>query len=200
MLYVIRFMMVLLTYSFMSNASQISDHSSNSKVHAQSTDENLSIVITAWQQFLTTFEWKQYIHNIHGEACGCGDIYELPNFLCRPGESIAIADMSKLLVSEPHYHPTGCTEIYIVLQGTALVVVGENQQHVAVGDVIVIHENLAHFTIPQGDFVIAVINSPAFRLEDYILLSESNLDVKFDRQLFTELVEKYSTLHKLDQK
>lgn len=193
MLYVIRFIMLLLTYSFMSNASQISNHALHAKVYAKSTDDSLPIAITAWQQFLTTFEWKQYIDNMHGEACGCGDIYELPNLLCRPDESIAIADMSKLLVSEPHYHPTGCTEIYIVLQGTALVVVGENQQHVAVGDVIVIHENLAHFTIPQGDFVIAVINTPAFRPEDYILLSESNVDVKFDRQQFIELAEKFAS-------
>ena len=113
-------------------------------------------------------------------------VYELANPLSRTTESFAIADMSNLAFAEPHYHPE--TEIYFILQGSGLVVVGGQEQQVQKGSVVVIPSNIAHFTIPEKDLVMAV-NTPPFNAADYYLLAQDNAAVKFDKTQFERLIE-----------
>lgn len=144
-------------------------------------------IVTAWQAFIASKNWPELIKNIPPLTTGCGIVYELPNFLNRPNEDFAIVDMRTIPYAEPHYHPTGNIEIYFVLSGTALVVVGEKKQSVQSGDIIIIEPDTAHFTIPDNQYVIAVVNTPPYKPENYISLKESNPLVKFNQEQFNKL-------------
>lgn len=144
-------------------------------------------IVNAWQNFLKSKNWKELIAGVTPKHIGCGIIYELPNFLNRAHESFAIADMREILFSEPHYHPHEDIEIYFVLQGTAHIVVGKNESFVSQGDVIIIPPNTAHFTIPDNEFVIAAVNTPPFKPEHYIVITETNPLVDFDQEQFIRL-------------
>lgn len=146
--------------------------------------------ISAWQGYLDTLgEWEQLVEGTKPKPTGCGPVYELPNPIDRPGEDLAIADMRKLEIAEPHYHPTGVTEIYFCLQGLGLVVVGGEEQRVEKGSVVVMPENTVHFTVPENDLVFAVVNTPPFKPEDYIKidLAASNEALGFDAKQFERL-------------
>lgn len=143
--------------------------------------------ILAWQQFLKKNDWRKLIDGTTPIQSGCGSIYELLNFLNRPNESLAIADMRQLSFSEPHYHPNNNVEIFFVLQGSALVVVKTEQRLVHKNDVVIISPNTAHFTIPDDQFVIAVVNTPSYRPKNYIVLTKSNSTVGFDYEQFRKL-------------
>jgi cupin superfamily acireductone dioxygenase involved in methionine salvage len=131
--------------------------------------------------------WQSLIQSIAPKECGCGLVYELPHPLNRIDESFAIADMRNLKFSEPHYHCE--TEIYIILQGEGLMVVGEKEQFVKKDSVIMIPSNIAHFMIPKKDLVLAVINIPAFNPVNYMPLTEENLAVKFNKAQFDRLIQ-----------
>ncbi|HUD11942.1 MAG TPA: AraC family ligand binding domain-containing protein [Candidatus Saccharimonadia bacterium] len=145
-------------------------------------------LISAWRNYLAThFSWQAQIKGHGPIPTGCGLLYELPNPLARPGEDFAIADMRHIPFAEPHYHPKPNYEIYFVLQGTALVVNGTNERQVKPGDVVLIEPDHAHFTIPDENFVIAVVNTPPFKPEIYITVTESDPSVKFDQNQFARL-------------
>jgi len=150
--------------------------------------EQMDDVIRTWKPFLDALEdWQQLVAGIEPKSTGCGPVYELANPIDRPNESFAIADMSKLEVSEPHYHPNGETEIYIVLQGLGLTVVGGKEQEIQKGSVVITPPDTAHFTIPKSELILAVINTPPFQPENYVPISETNTDVGFDREQFQRL-------------
>lgn len=151
---------------------------------------DLEDLIFAWQNFLQSTPWSMLIADRVPKQSGCGLIYELPNFLNRSNESFAIADMRHISYAEPHYHPTGETEIYFVLQGTALVVVGGKELHVAPGDVVIIQPNNVHFTIPDDNFVIAAVNTPPFRPESYIVITDTDRALGFDFEQFKKMILK----------
>ena len=141
-----------------------------------------------WKDYTDTIkDWRELIVDIEPKLGGCGKVYEIPNPINRPNESFAIADMSELDVAEPHYHPDGVTEIYIILEGLGLTVIGNEERAVNVGDVVVTPPNTAHFTIPNGNLVLAVINTPPFQEGDYISLTDTNQAVLFDREQFERL-------------
>jgi len=144
-------------------------------------------LVYAWQQFLLEHPWQELIKNRAPLKVGCGTVYELPNYLNRPNEDFAIVDMGAIIYAEPHYHPENDYEIYFVLQGTAIVVVGKVEYHVKPGDVIVIPPNKAHFTIPDAEYVIACVNTPPYNPEHYIKLTESNAAFEFDKKQFDRL-------------
>lgn len=147
--------------------------------------QELNELVTQWQNFFNINpSWQDMVHGYAPITTGCGIVYELPNFLNRPNEGLAIVDMRQLSFAEPHYHPNDCIEIYFVLQGTALVVIAGRQQQVRAGDVVVIPSNQAHFTIPDDEYVIGVINTPPYTPESYVVLEESNADVAFDYDQF----------------
>jgi mannose-6-phosphate isomerase-like protein (cupin superfamily) len=124
---------------------------------------------------------------IHPKPTGCGPVYELKNPIERPNESFAIADMREIQVAEPHYHPE--TEIYFVLEGRGRMFIRDEEQLLELGSVVVIPPNSAHFTIPGGGLVLAVVNTPPFQPEHYIPLGTSNNDVGFDKAMFDNLVK-----------
>jgi mannose-6-phosphate isomerase-like protein (cupin superfamily) len=135
-------------------------------------------LIGAWNTFFNKNNWTDLTAGLSPINGGCGLVYELPNFLNRPNESIAIVDMRQVVVAEPHYHPH--TEVYFVLHGEALVVIGKEKRSVKAGDVVVIPPYQAHYTLPNDEFIIACVNTPPFRLEHYIPLTSSNDAVDFD--------------------
>lgn len=93
--------------------------------------------------------------------------------------------MRQVVVAEPHYHPH--TEVYFVLHGEALVVVGNEKHFVKAGDVVVIPPYKAHYALPNDEFIIACVNTPPFRPEHYISLSASNDAVDFDYDKFKKI-------------
>lgn len=153
-----------------------------------SQDTHLNEVVSAWQHFLATTDWRSLLDGVTPIVTGCGMVYDLPNFLQRPNEGFAIVDMRQLWYAEPHYHPADNIEIYFVLQGTACVVVGTQEHHVKTGDVVIVPPLMAHFTIPDKQYVIAAINTPPFDPVNYIKVDESNEAVMFDKAQFLRLV------------
>ena len=144
-------------------------------------------IVKKWSNFLYSINnWQILIKNIPPKECDCGLVYEIPNPIPAQNVSFAIADMRNLAFSEPHYHPE--TEIYFILQGSGLVVVGGQEQRVQEGSVIIIPSNIAHFTIPEKDLVIAVLNTPPFKTENYYPLTQENAAVKFDIKQFERLI------------
>lgn len=140
----------------------------------------------AWRAYLATADWKEMTKGATPLANGCGMLYELTNALGRPNESLAIADMRKLGVAEPHYHPAPYVELYFALEGTGKVVVGGHEHRLDAGESLVIPPDTAHFTVPYG-LVVAVVNMPAFTPEAYIPLVASNPAVGFDKAQFDAL-------------
>ena len=149
-------------------------------------DQNVDEIVTAWKNYWATADWKELIKGIEPQQNGCGILYEIDNPIDRPGESVAIADMRKLAVAEPHYHPAPCVEIYFALEGSGNVVVGGTKHRLDAGQLLVIPSDTAHFTIPYG-LVLAVVNAPPFKLENYRPLTESNPAVGFDKAQFEAL-------------
>jgi mannose-6-phosphate isomerase-like protein (cupin superfamily) len=151
-------------------------------------DIQLQKIVTKWQNYINSIDdWQSIIKNIQHRKCACGLVYEISHPLLAENESFAIVDMRNLAFCEPHYHPE--TEIYFIVQGTGLVVVGGQEHHVQKGSVIEIPSNIAHFTIPEKDLVMAVVNTPPFNPDHYYPLSESNAAAKFDKQQFDRLMK-----------
>lgn len=146
----------------------------------------IEATVAAWKSYFATADWQEMVKGIEGQPNGCGLIYEIDNPLDRPNESVAIADMRKLPVAEPHYHPAPTVEIYFALEGSGRVVVGGKEQRLDAGSFLVIPSDTAHFTIPYG-LVLAVVNTPPFKPESYVTLSDSDPRVGFDKTQFDEL-------------
>lgn len=155
----------------------------------ESAAKNLESLIERWGTYFEQHAWQTLVEGYEPIATGCGIVYELPNALGFADEGLAIVDMRTLAVAEPHYHPDNCYEIYFVLQGTALVVIADVEQQVKAGDIIVIPPNKAHYTIPDKEYVIGVINTPPYSPESYIPLTASRQDVAFDAHRFKTLTD-----------
>lgn len=153
-------------------------------------DKQMHSVAEAWASYLNTVDdWQQLTAGIEPKPTGCGPVYEIENPIDRPNESFAIADMRNLRFAEPHYHPNEETEIYIVLQGFGLIVVGGREQKIQKRSVVITPPNTTHFTIPESGLVIAVINSPSFSPENYAPIAQTDPKVGFDEQQFIRLTQ-----------
>jgi len=151
---------------------------------------DVQALVAIWKRYVDSIDdWQAVAHTVEPKVLGCGPVYELGFPLDRSGENFAMCDMRGVAFAEPHYHPTGNWEIYFVLQGAATVVLGGEERQVTKGDVIVIPPDTGHFTVPADDFVIAMVNTPPFKLENYIPLTESNPDVQFDYEQFKRLTQ-----------
>ena len=157
--------------------------------------------VAAWQAYLDNVDdWCRLTDGVTPKNGGCGLVYELPNpsEVERPDESFAIADMRDLArdpgYSEPHYHPrlaedpSRVTEIYFVLAGQALCVVGGRVRHVGPGDVVVTPPDTAHYVIPDAATVLVAISAPPFAPENYIPVTEANPLVGFDQSQLERLL------------
>lgn len=116
---------------------------------------------------------------MHPKENLCGVIYVPPDPLYRENESFAVADMSKVEFAHPHYHTE--TEIYFILQGKGLVVVGGKENYVEKNSIVVIPGNTAHFTIPIEELVLAVVCTPPYRGEYVLPLDQDNPLVKYNQ-------------------
>ncbi len=132
-------------------------------------------VVGAWKAYLDTAEdWQVLVDGVEPKEGGCGLIYELPNPIERPDESFAIADMRELDVSEPHKHINGETEIYFVIQGAGRIAVGNEIYNLAKGDYVVTPADTMHCTLPDDELILAVVNTPPFNADNYVVLSEED--------------------------
>lgn len=152
---------------------------------------DISEVLAVWQPYVEAIDdWQKRIVGLEPKTTGCGPVYELGNPLPdRAPEEFAIADMRDILLAEPHYHPNGETEIYIVLSGHGNLIVGGKENHVQKGSVVVIPPDTAHFTIPKENLVLGVINIPSFNSANYVPITESSPDLGFDKQSLTTMLE-----------
>ncbi len=128
-------------------------------------------ITEAWGNYLANADdWQILVEGVEPKVGGCGNVYELPNPIDRPNESFAIADMRELEMSEPHMHINGEVEIYIVLKGLGQIAVGDRILPMAEGSVFVTPPDTMHCVIPEKDLVLAVINTPPFEMDNYIVV------------------------------
>jgi mannose-6-phosphate isomerase-like protein (cupin superfamily) len=128
-------------------------------------------------------DWQGVVKDTTPKQTYCGPIYEPRSPLDRPNESFAISDMREVVVAEPHYH-TDETEIYFVLSGTGLTVVGGEELQLKEADVIVTPPETAHFTIPKENLVMIVINTPPFNPENNIGINAAKPEVRYDHEQY----------------
>lgn len=139
---------------------------------------NLQDVVRVWSEYLDTVKnWETHVEGLEPKEVGCGLVFELLNPLDRPGESFAIADMRKLELAEPHKHIGGEVEIYYVLQGVGRIAVGSEIQNIGPGDVIVTPSDTVHITLPGEGLVLAVVNTPPFKADNYVLADMDDVAV-----------------------
>lgn len=148
----------------------------------------LNPTINAWQEYLDQHSWQDLIKDVTPKQSDCL-LYELGNPLDRPNEDFAIGDMRMSHYSEPHYHPDGDYEIYFVLHGSAKVVIGRNEYDANPGDILIIPPKKAHYSIPDNEFIIAIVNTPPFSPDRYINVTEDDDVVGFDKSRFEELTK-----------
>jgi mannose-6-phosphate isomerase-like protein (cupin superfamily) len=155
--------------------------------NTKSTPE-IEELISAWQTYIATMSnWQEVVKDTTPKQTYCGPIYEPTSPLDRSNESFAISDMRDVTVAEPHYH-TGETEIYFVLSGNGLTVVGGEALEIKEGDVIVTPPETAHFTIPKENLVMVVINMPPFNPENNIGIDTTKSEVGYDHEQYKELI------------
>lgn len=150
-------------------------------------------IVNAWKEYLDSLEdWQAVVADVTAKQTQCGPVYEPESPFPDRGETFAISDMRGVRVAYPHYHKNGETEIYFVIQGTGLTVVGGEEKRLEKGTIIVTPQNITHFTIPENDLVMMVINTPKFDAENIVEPIESDPAVKFDKEQYEQLVHKYA--------
>ncbi len=150
-------------------------------------------LISVWKPLVESInDWQALTQGLVLKQTTCGPVYELPNPLQRSNESFAIADMRNLSFAEPHHHTNGEIEIYFILQGSGLAVVGGEEVRISKGSLIVIPPEISHFTVPESDLVIAVINTPPFDARNVVVDVKTNEEVGFYREQFDELTKEQS--------
>lgn len=151
----------------------------NDKNHVE-----INALVDKWRKFFSLAgPWHELVKDIQPHAGGCGLLYELPNYLNNPLESFAIADMRNITHAEPHYHRTE-TEVYFFLEGSGLVVVGDQEINASLGDVIITPPLTAHYVIPDSNCIIAVVNTPPFNADDCVLLTKTDHTVNYNHEIF----------------
>lgn len=146
-------------------------------------------LIKAWQEYIATMgDWQKVVEDVTPKQTYCGPIYEPQNPLDRPNESFAVSDMRQVRVAKPHYHTGGETEIYFVLSGGGLTVVGGKELQIKAGDIVVTPPETTHFTIPKENLVMIVINTPPFNPDNNIGVDATNPVVEYDHKQYKRLV------------
>lgn len=155
-------------------------------------------LITAWQQYIVTMDdWQNVVAGVEPKQTYCGPVYEPVSPLDRPSESFAIADMRNVKVAEPHYHTNGETEIYFILFGSGLTVIGGEEMQIQAGDVIVTPPETAHFTVPNRDLVMIAINTPPFNPNNAIHIEQTNPAVEYNHDQYKKLTTSLSHVLKV---
>jgi len=146
-------------------------------------------LVRAWKEYLNGLEnWQTVVEGVAPKQTQCGPVYEPPSPLPERSETFAISDMRNVKVAYPHYHQNGETEIYFVIQGTGLTVVGGEELQLEKGSVVVTPPHTTHFTIPKDNLVMMVINTPNFNAENIVEPTKSDPTVKFDKAQYDKLI------------
>lgn len=146
---------------------------------------DVDLVVEAWEPYIQSIDnWETLVKGVTPKDTTCGPAYELPNPIDRPNESFAIADMRDIAFAEPHYHINDETEIHFVLEGLGFTVVGGKERYVKKGDVIVTPPDTSHFTVPDKNLVIAVVNTPPFNHLNVVVNKHTDPRVGFDQEQF----------------
>lgn len=153
-------------------------------------EAKLQVVVDAWLTYVNDIEdWRVVVDGLVAKDTPCGPVYDVPNppeLGDRPNEGFAIADMRGVRVTEPHYHTNGETEIYIVISGSGRTIVGGKSFELKPGMVVATPSETSHYTIPQEDLVLGVVNTPPFDPANVVNLSESNKAVGFNKARFEQ--------------
>lgn len=146
-------------------------------------------IIKAWSTYIDSMpDWQNLVEEIEPKETECGPVYEPDSPLPERTETFAVSDMRDIKVAYPHYHKNGETEIYFVISGSGLIVVGGEEIKIQKGSVIVTPPNTTHFTIPKKDLVIIVINTPSFSAENIVNVKETDESVGFDKIQYERLL------------
>ncbi len=153
---------------------------------------DLKEIIEVWEKYVATIkDWQALVGRKKPKITQCGPVYELKSPIPKWYGSLAISDMRELAVAYPHYHKNGETEVYFVIQGTGLTVVGGKEVKLKKGSVVVTPPNTTHFTFPKKDLVMLVVNLPRFKADNVVELEDSDPEVKFDKDQYEELSLKH---------
>lgn len=157
--------------------------------NTKSTPE-IEELITAWQKYIKTMgDWQNVVEGVKPKQTYCGPVYEPPSPLDRPDESFAVADMRNIKVVEPHYHTGGETEVYFIISGSGLTVIGGKELEVTTGDVIVTPPETAHFTTPKENLVMIAVNTPPFSPDRSVHVNETAPQFKYDHEQYKRLTK-----------
>ncbi len=152
--------------------------------------QNIQQIVDKWKEYIDTVsDWEVLTKNVEPKQTICGPVYELPSPRADLQGTFAIADMRNVEVAEPHYHTNGETEMYFVISGSGLTVVGGREINIKKGSVIITPPDTGHFTIPKENLVLVVINLPKFDQNNNIDLKDkqSNPEVGFDHEQYNKL-------------
>lgn len=146
-------------------------------------------IVKVWKEYVDSIEdWQPLVDGVEPKQTSCGPVYEPQSPLTDRPETFAISDMRNIEVATPHYHANGETEIYFVIQGSGLTVVGGEEKRIQKGSVVITPPNTTHFTIPEKDLVMVVINSPSFNPANNIDIQETDSALKFDKEQYQRLI------------
>ena len=149
-------------------------------------------IVEIWEKYADKLEdWQKEVGRKQPKMTQCGPVYELESPFTKDYGSYAISDMRKVDVAYPHYHQGRETEIYFVIQGTGLTVVGGEEIELKKGSVVVTPPNTTHFTIPKDDLVMIVVNTPRFSAKNIGEPKDTDPEVKFDKDQYDMLVSKH---------
>jgi mannose-6-phosphate isomerase-like protein (cupin superfamily) len=154
--------------------------------HHFMTSPEMNEVISVWKDYVASIgDWAKLVEGIEAKNTPCGPVYDIiPNPIeGRPNEGFAIADMRDIKVAEPHYHISE-TEIYVVISGLGKTIVGDREQDLTPGIVVVTPPETAHFTLPSENLVLAVINTPPFSPANVVDLAATNEAVRFNQEQY----------------
>lgn len=153
---------------------------------------DLKETIDIWKKYVDNLDdWRRDIKDVRPKKTQCGPVYERESPIPKWFGSFAISDMRDVAVAYPHYHKNGETEIYFVIQGTGLTVVGGEEIELKKGSVVVTPPDTTHFTIPKNDLVMLVINTPKFNKNNIVEPEDTDSEVKFDKDQYDLLVIKH---------
>ncbi len=145
-------------------------------------------IIDAWREYLENLEdWQVVVEGVTPKQTQCGPVYEPESPLPNRTETFAISDMRDIKVAYPHYHKNGETEIYFVIEGSGLAVVGDEEAWIEKGSVVITPPDTTHYTIPNEGLVMMVINTPSFKAGNIVEPTESDPAVKFNKERYEEL-------------
>ncbi len=148
-------------------------------------------IVKAWKNYVENLSsWQSVVKGIVPKETACGPVYEPPSPLPDRTETFAVSDMRNVKVAYPHYHKNGETEIYFILQGSGLTVVGGEEILIKKGSVVITPPNTTHYTIPKEDLVMVVVNTPSFNASNIVEPHETDPKIKFDKSQYERLVNK----------